>query len=588
MAVLGAQTAHASVIQLQPNNIGLVGYWSFNEGTSTIAHDFSGNGNTGTLSGSTLPAWTSGKLGYGLTFNNSPSYVSVADASSLEPAAITVAAWVNPSSLPDWATVAMKTTSDSWNDGFGLAHYQGGNGINFFINNYSTNEASGTLSLNTWSYVVGTYDGSNIKLYINGVLVSSAAYSTLINNSSNVLRIGSGTNNTGAAYPWIGALDEVRIYNRALTATEVAGLYQSGLAKINVSQSPGTLANGLVGWWTMDGADTVWSSATAGSEMDRSGNGNTGTLTNMNRSTSPVLGKIGQALQFDGSSSYIATNRQSTNFISASTGSISVWVKPMGSSPSVSNAYNGLAVVSDADGIPHGTCWGDYGIFRANISSTDAIWAENYDGSEEKIAIPYANNAWVHIVWVHSGGVLYAYKNGTLVSSVAAGNSLLSTCYLFIGTAGTSQYFNGSIDDVRIYNRALSASEVQQLYNLGAGTHVNTSSANLQQSSSLANGLVGYWTFDGPTISGTTVKDLSGQGNNGTNNGAMPTIGKLGQALQFNGSSNYINLGTGSQYNFPDTTFTVSAWIRTSANSVWQVFAANNYAAGGGMECFNI
>jgi hypothetical protein len=184
--------------------------------------------------------------------------------------------------------------------------------------------------------------------------------------------------------------------------------------------------------------------------------------------------------------------------------------------------------------------------------------------------------------------VLYAYKNGTLVSSVAAGNSLLSTCYLFIGTAGTSQYFNGSIDDVRIYNRALSASEVQQLYNLGAGTHVNTSSANLQQSSSLANGLVGYWTFDGPTISGTTVKDLSGQGNNGTNNGAMPTIGKLGQALQFNGSSNYINLGTGSQYNFPDTTFTVSAWIRTSANSVWQVFAANNYAAGGGMECFNI
>ena len=93
-----------------------------------------------------------------------------------------------------------------------------------------------------------------------------------------------------------------------------------------------------------------------------------------------------------------------------------------------------------------------------------------------------------------------------------------------------------------IYNRALSASEVQQLYGLGAGTHVNTSSANLQRGSSLANGLVGYWTFDGSDISGSTVYDLSGNGNNGTNNGATPTIGKLGQALKFDGSSSYVNI----------------------------------------------
>ena len=97
-----------------------------------------------------------------------------------------------------------------------------------------------------------------------------------------------------------GSIDDVRVYNRALTATEVAGLYQSGLAKINSSQSPGTLSQGLVGWWTMDGADTVWSSPTAGVEYDRSGNGNTGTLTNMTRSGSPTVGKIGQALKFDG------------------------------------------------------------------------------------------------------------------------------------------------------------------------------------------------------------------------------------------------------------------------------------------------
>lgn len=72
----------------------------------------------------------------------------------------------------------------------------------------------------------------------------------------------------------------------------------------------------------------------------------------------------------------------------------------------------------------------------------------------------------MNIVWVHSGGVLYAYKNGVLVSSVAAGNTPTG-CDLFIGTAGTSQYFDGTIDDVRIYDRALSAQEVAQLYAMG-------------------------------------------------------------------------------------------------------------------------
>jgi hypothetical protein len=66
-----------------------------------------------------------------------------------------------------------------------------------------------------------------------------------------------------------------------------------------------TLSTGLVGWWTMDGKDTPWTSATAGTTLDSSGNGNTGTLTSMNRATSPVAGKIGQGLNFDGVDDYI-------------------------------------------------------------------------------------------------------------------------------------------------------------------------------------------------------------------------------------------------------------------------------------------
>lgn len=105
-AGLGAQTAHASVIQLQPNNIGLVGYWSFNEGTSTIAHDYSGHGNNGTLEGSTLPQWVPGKFGDALSFDGSTSYVDLGNNSAIKvPLPITVSAWVKLSNLATYYNV---------------------------------------------------------------------------------------------------------------------------------------------------------------------------------------------------------------------------------------------------------------------------------------------------------------------------------------------------------------------------------------------------------------------------------------------------------------------------------------------------
>ena len=108
-----------------------------------------------------------------------------------------------------------------------------------------------------------------------------------------------------------------------------------------------------------------------------------------------------------------------------------------------------------------------------------------------------------------------------------------------------------------IYNRALSASEIEQLYTLGAGTHVNASSANLQRGSTLNSGLGGLSTFDGSDISGSTVYDLSGNGNDGTNSGATPTIGKLGQALSFDGSAQYVSVPRSSS--LEPTSVTVTA-----------------------------
>jgi hypothetical protein len=89
---------------------------------------------------------------------------------------------------------------------------------------------------------IGTYDGTRLRIYVNGALASSTPYTTPLANSATNLRIGSGA---GIGYPWSGPLDDVRIYNRALSATEVKQLYNSSANTVghsNVIISNGTPA----------------------------------------------------------------------------------------------------------------------------------------------------------------------------------------------------------------------------------------------------------------------------------------------------------------------------------------------------------
>ena len=82
------------------------------------------------------------------------------------------------------------------------------------------------LPAGTWTHVVGTYDGSTVKIYTNGLLVQSLAYAAALTHSAAPLLIGdaAGTGN----YHWAGGLDEVAVYSRALTASEVAQHYTAG------------------------------------------------------------------------------------------------------------------------------------------------------------------------------------------------------------------------------------------------------------------------------------------------------------------------------------------------------------------------
>jgi hypothetical protein len=175
-------------------------------------------------------------------------------------------------------------------------------------------------------------------------------------------------------------------------------------------------------------------------------------------------------------------------------------------------------------------------------------------------------NKWVYLTWVHTGGKLYAYKDGVFVNSTTLGNLAGGMTHLvtFGNNYLQEKTFNGTLDDIRVYNRALSASEVKQLYNMGAGTKVNAS-ATAGNSFGLSSGLVGYWTFDSKDLK-NNVADRSKQGNTGymqgfTSTSSAVTVGKIGQGLKFDGVDDYVNAKTGSILNITGQNITISAWI---------------------------
>lgn len=190
----------------------------------------------------------------------SQPYVNVPDAASLDPASITVEAWVYLQATRSFGAIAMKTTNDSWADGYGM-HTEGSTLV-WWINAYNaTYRATGTISTGAWTHVAGTFDGTNLNLYIDGNLVASTLPGVGITQSTGSLKIGAGGSTPCCS--WNGFIDEVRIWNVAQTQADIQ-------TNMHLSDVTGT---GLVGYWKFN--DAAGTSAT-----DSSGNLNTGTLTN--------------------------------------------------------------------------------------------------------------------------------------------------------------------------------------------------------------------------------------------------------------------------------------------------------------------
>ncbi len=199
---------------------GLIAAYGFNEGTGRVLTDLSGNGLHGTISGAT---WnTSGKYGRALNFDGVNDWVTINDSNALDlTSGMTLEAWIRPTTIDGWETVVFKERSG----GVAYALYGGGwadepasyitrGGSETYIGGHG----SARLPLKSWSHVAATYDGTTIRLYVNGTLAGSQDAAGSIVASANVLRIG-GNSVWGE---WFGGrIDELRIYNRVLSAAEI-------------------------------------------------------------------------------------------------------------------------------------------------------------------------------------------------------------------------------------------------------------------------------------------------------------------------------------------------------------------------------
>ncbi len=558
-------TTHAGTLFKNANNLGLLGYWSFNEGTSTVVSDFSGNMNFGTTSNMANPAtatsgWGLGRFGYALKFDGINDFIDAGNNPILTPTtSITVSAWIKNNACSPTAYIVSKGDSVSYY----LRLQQTGAGC---ILRFQTTTGAGTVTLDSpqgtltpgaWQYVVGTWDGSNMRIYRNGVLVGGPTAQTgTLSSATENLQIGT----RGSVFSWNGSIDEVKIYSRALSQSEISAQYRGGLVTYKQPSN-----QGLIGYWSFnDGSGTQMG--------DFSGNGNNGS----NSSNQWNSGKFGGARKFESSSDTIAIpNSPSLNPTSAVT--ISAWIYP--------TAWPGNSRVLQKGSTDNQyRLTAEFGLMEFCIFISE-LKCVTYS------VLPQLN-VWTHVVGTYDGAVATLYYNGVSVGAAPYTGAINTTSdSLAIGCKTTSacsstDSFVGKIDEVRIYNRGFSANEVMSLYKTGERA------INVSQNNKVKNGLVGLWSFNGPDMDwgSNTAYDRAGS-NNGTVSGMSKntsiTVGKVGQALNFDGLSNLVDAGSAAAIDDLGD-MSVCAWIKPLASppGYWAGLVAKSSGASTGWQFY--
>ncbi len=533
-------------------DLGLVGYWPLNAATADYASAVATNYALSATGSFTTPSGRYNETNGSYRFDGS-NYLEVADQNQYDLSSeYTISVWINRNAAGVMRIVDKATVNNC--DGYNL-DIVSDNRLRLLyciVNGVGQDVLSGTaVPVNQWVHVLATFSSSRqqARLYINGHLDAEKATGAGV-SLTNALPLRLGADSSGLN-GFSGAMADVRLYNRVLSEGEINELAQDALST-QVGASFNTGATGLLSHYEFSNSNLP------GGPIGISlGNGPLPSLT---------TGKDGDA---NGAKRYVAVNSQ-YHYNNGTTGypignqarTQCVWVNPA-SYPS--GNYYGI--------IQYGSNFanGKSGLFmRENSGSHYLVMPGGGNDHEVEFKLPL--NAWTHICGSYDGTMARLYVNGREQGSAGSFPAWSTqTGSLGIGRDLTlTNYFDGKIDDVRIYNNTLSAAQIRQL------------------AMQVPAGLVARYDFNGDT------KDASGFGNDAAAATATPTADRLGiatSAYNFSGVSQTITVPHAAALN-PAANVSVSVWVRPAslpaAGQVYFIVAKDIYGASGyGLELFN-
>ncbi|HVW66555.1 MAG TPA: LamG-like jellyroll fold domain-containing protein [Candidatus Peribacteraceae bacterium] len=648
----------------------LVGYWKFDEGSGgsgTTIIDASGNGNGGTRSGSgtaytaTVPPSIAFSDSHAMSFNGSNDYVTKTSPSRFNTG-------TNPRSISAWIYPTIGRSNNAVAVAYGMCAAAGlfhdGQAFGFFLDSsdiihfwgcggsydFSTLQ---TAPKGTWTHITVTYDGANVRVYKNGVAIGVESRSLASPTPNDYLQIGGSPNIDSTPNYFGGYIDDVRVYNRALTGSEITDLaagehpraYWNGaadgsfentanwsgsyipdpytrivigtqgeplsltgtlkiagitvdtgalidlngntldmkdggsvinegtiamdnsetLSGVTIPTSQGTimingtgsstgfkagntyhnltLNDGLIGYWKFD--------ETSGTRVaDSSGYGNSGSLVGgptFSTAVPSVHFQDTNSLSFNGINDYVLL--QDTKVLQPANVSAGAWFK-----------------TSAANGMIYRKRWYGYSIYLNSGHVLAGLWEANGSELDVTSSGSYDDGAWHHGFLTYDGTDLRLYVDGQLVGT-QHGSGTHGIYYVSGGTSigrdgdSDSGYFSGNIDDVRVYKRALSSSEVGAL---AAGNKPATASGTVTLNHALT--VNGNLTLNGKKLDvsssdyGITVDgDWVNNGGSFNARSGTVTLGGADGLLLLSGGQRFNNLtfdASGTRSILDDTTAT--------------------------------
>ena len=484
----------------------------------------------GTVTGATA---TTGKVGQGYLFNGTSSdYITMPDNSFTTGTtdSFTFNAWINMTNLP---TAGNRFALFGWNPDAAPGWLELGvydSGASYFTLNDSktVNSSTVTMTSGTWYMLTAVYDNASsvATFYINGVSQGTATSAT--NHSDiNSWLLGRRQYSTGSLY-FKGKIDEVGIWARAITQVEVTQLYNGGSGL----SYPFLLSNSLSAYWKQEDANEIYNP-----------------LTGTNTSVTFSAGKISNCGVYNGSAKISFADTAVLRVIGDIT--IAGWLY----------YTSGRTIISKCSGAGSNNNPYDFGCDGTHLVFVRSD-AGGYD-SQTSDAFSSITGGWHHVAVTHNitSNTLIFYVDGAQAGSTKTItlNPVDSGQPTLLGARADGQYLTGKIDELGLWSRVLTPTEIAALYNSNNGKTFPFD---------LKDNIICYYNYN------SDAKDATGTFD-GTVTGASNVSAKMGNGYSFSGSAQHIDSSVTPALFDASTKFSVAFWMNPSSVNTYKGLAAN-------------